>query len=130
MSLISSRRPSFGVALSAINWSASVWLEGNVTFLSTVGAGCLVHFFLIHYVVSTPLSCYVQNTFAQLRYEALCFKLIHVLMLNFYDARSGKNSVEEIRAIPESLLRKVFEKSAIFIKQKYIRFIRCAVEKN
>jgi len=51
-------------------------------------------------------------------------------MLNFYDARSGKNSVEEIRAIPESLLRKVFEKSAIFIKQKYIRFIRCAVEKN
>ena len=71
-----------------------------------------------------------KNTFAQLRYEALCFKLIHVLMLNFHDVRPGKNSVEEISAIMESLLRKVFEKSAIFIKQEYIRLIRCTVEKN
>jgi len=71
-----------------------------------------------------------KNTFAQLRYEALCFKLIRVLMLNFYDVRPGKNSFEEIRAFPESLLRMVFEKSAIFIKQEYIRLIRCAVEKN
>ena len=51
-------------------------------------------------------------------------------MLNFYDVRPGKNSVEEIRAIPESLLLMVFEKSAIFIKQEYIRLIRCSVEKN
>ena len=51
-------------------------------------------------------------------------------MLSFYDARPGKKSVEEIRAFPEFLLRMVFEKSAIFIKQEYIRLIRCAVEKN
>jgi len=51
-------------------------------------------------------------------------------MLNFCDVRPGKNSVEEIRAIPESLLRMVFEKSAIFIKQEYIKLIRCSFEKN
>lgn len=71
-----------------------------------------------------------KSVFAQLRYEALCFKLIHGLMLIFYDVGLGKNRVEEIRAVPESLLRMVFEKSVILIKQKYIRLIRCTVEKN
>jgi hypothetical protein len=51
-------------------------------------------------------------------------------MLIFYDVRLRKNRVEVIRAVPESLLRMVFEKSVILIKQKCIRLIRCAIEKN
>jgi hypothetical protein len=51
-------------------------------------------------------------------------------MLKFYNIRRGKSRVEEIRIIQESLLRMVLEKSAIFIKQEYIRLVRCAVEKN
>ena len=46
MSLIpvSSRGPSLGVAVSAVDGSASVRFERNFTFLSAVGADCLMHF--------------------------------------------------------------------------------------
>ena len=63
-SLVSSWWSSFGVALSAVDWPASVWLEGNFAFLSAVSAGCLVHLFIIHTLFSTPLSDIAQkNTF-------------------------------------------------------------------
>ena len=48
VSLVSSWWSSFGVALSAVDWPASVWFEGNFTFLSTVSADCLVQLFIIH----------------------------------------------------------------------------------
>jgi len=54
-SLVSSWWSSFAVALSAVDWPASVWLEWNFTFLSAVRAGCLVHFFVIHTLFSTPV---------------------------------------------------------------------------
>ena len=41
--LISSWWSSFCVAFSAVNWPGAVWLEWNVTFLSAVSAGCLMH---------------------------------------------------------------------------------------
>ena len=48
VSLISAWWSSFSVALSAVNWPATVWLEWNITFLSAVSTGCLVHLFWIH----------------------------------------------------------------------------------
>jgi len=62
-SLVSSWWSSFGVALSAVDWPASVWLEWNFAFLSAVSAGCLVHLFIIHVAVSTPLFDYAQKRF-------------------------------------------------------------------
>jgi len=46
MSLISSWWSSFAVAFSAVYWPAAVRFEWNFTFLSTVSAGSLVHFFI------------------------------------------------------------------------------------
>ena len=40
---ISSRRSSFSVTFSAIDGSAWVWFEWNLTFLSTFSADCIVH---------------------------------------------------------------------------------------
>jgi hypothetical protein len=53
--LISTWWSMFCVALSAVNWSATVWLEGNFTFLLAFSTGCLVHLFWIHSVFSTPI---------------------------------------------------------------------------
>ena len=48
MSLVSLWWSSFRITFSAVYGSASVGLERNFAFLSTVGANCLVHLFLIH----------------------------------------------------------------------------------
>jgi hypothetical protein len=45
--LVSSWWSSFWVALSAVNWPCTVWLERNITFFSAVSASCLVHLFVI-----------------------------------------------------------------------------------
>jgi len=68
-SLVSSWWSSFGVALSAVDWPASVWLEWNFAFLSAVSAGCLVHLFRIHSDFSTPIILVSAN---------VCFARIHV----------------------------------------------------
>ena len=52
-----------GPALSAVNGSAWVRLEGDFTFLSTFSANCLVHFFLCHFDFSTPITCLYKNRF-------------------------------------------------------------------
>jgi hypothetical protein len=41
--LISSRRASFCVTFSAVNWPGSVRLEWNFTFLLTISANCLIN---------------------------------------------------------------------------------------
>ncbi len=80
MNLESAGRSSFSVALSAVNWPSAVWLERNFTFLSAVGAGCLVHLFAVHYSFSTPVqlvSAKVRFAHAQVSCSFL-FKLIHL----------------------------------------------------
>ena len=44
VSLISSRWSSFRIAFSAVYGSGSVRFEGNLAFLTTIGAHGLVHF--------------------------------------------------------------------------------------
>jgi len=62
-SLVSSWWSSFGVALSAVDWPASVWLEWNFAFLSAVSAGCLVHFFVIQLFFQLLCSIMRKNVF-------------------------------------------------------------------
>jgi hypothetical protein len=47
LSLVSSWWSSFGVAFSAVYWSASVGFEWDFAFLSAFSANCLMHFFSI-----------------------------------------------------------------------------------
>ncbi len=60
MSLISSRGSAFTVAFSAVNWPGSVWFEGNFTFLSTVGTGCLMEFLAITHFLIQLLYCLLR----------------------------------------------------------------------
>ena len=77
-SLVSSWWSSFGVALSAVDWPASVWLEWNFAFLSAVSAGCLVHFFIIQLFFQLLCSIMRKNVFCTLCFiQAATFKLIH-----------------------------------------------------
>jgi len=65
-SLVSSWWSSFGVALSAVDWPASVWLEWNFAFLSAVSAGCLVHLFIIQLFFQLLCSIMRKNVFCTL----------------------------------------------------------------
>src|SRR3990170_4396402 len=62
-SLVSSWWSSFGVALSAVDWPASVWLEWNFAFLSAVSSCCLVHFFVIQLFFQLLCSIMRKNVF-------------------------------------------------------------------
>jgi hypothetical protein len=56
--LISSRRSSLRVTVSAIHWSTSIWLERNFTFIAAVRTSYLVHFFVsIHSLFQLLICC-------------------------------------------------------------------------
>jgi len=63
VSLISSGRSSFSVTLSAVHWPSSIWFEWNFTFVSAVGAGCLVCLFPIGHLLFQLLFISRQNYF-------------------------------------------------------------------
>jgi len=82
-SLISSWWSAFRIAFSAIYWPASVWLERNFAFFSTVSAGCLVHLFVTvwHFVFHFLLH-FFANLFARKPKAELTIKSIHCRTLS------------------------------------------------
>ena len=64
-------RPAF----SAVNRPAWVRLEWNFTFLSTFSANCLMHLFLSHFAISTPLNDFVQKLFLAHEPRTVCGRL-------------------------------------------------------
>ncbi len=67
------------ITFSAVNWSASVWFEGNFAFFSTFSTDCLVHFSSSHFLFQ--LLCYFSAKmvlFAQTGYDFHSIKLMHV----------------------------------------------------
>jgi len=79
------------IAVSAVHWPCSVWLEGNFAFLSAVGAGCLVHLFLIHSLFQLLSTIMRKSVFL---HNAI--SVVHVLNLSIPEPSFAALFMEEM----------------------------------